>query len=148
MDIKTVDGVAEEIVLELVTDKLLGWKSEDDGWVLPEVGFRCLWNPYASKDDAWVIIDALNGRGWLTCVKSMPEGHRFILGNCAVTDKKLDKRFVCELYWMGRAGEVSKKRLVRRPEATWADTVEKAILNAALLVIAIEEAESLAQVQS
>ena len=139
IDVKTVEDLSQAEALELIASGLLGWKKVGDGWMPPEAGFRPRWDPFESKDDAWVIIAALNARGWLTIIKCMPEGFQFILGNCAAGDPKLDKRCVCELYLMGGDSSAPYNRVVRRPEATWADTVERAILNAGLLVIAIEE---------
>jgi len=145
---QTVDNLPESDVLEIVAGKLLNWGSEDDGWRLPGNEFRCLWNPFLSKDDAWLIIQALNSRGWLVCVKSMPEGGTFILGNCAATDAKLSKRCVVELHWMGCAGRTAPPLMYRHPRAVWGDSVERAILNAALLVVALEEEEAQPQMHA
>ena len=139
---QTVDNLPEYDVLEIVAGKLLNWGSEDDGWRLPGNEFRCLWNPFLSKDDAWLVIEALNSRGWLVCVKSMPKGGIFILGNCAATDAKLAKRCVVDLHWMGCAGRTGPPLMYRHPRAVWGDSFERAILNAALLVIALEEEET------
>ena len=139
VDVKTVEDLAPDEVLELIGSKLLGWRRSGDGWMVPDAGSRAPWNPFESKDDAWMIVAALNARGWLVIVKCMPEGSQFILGNCAVSDPKLARRAVCELYWMGETNSVSPAMILRRPEATWDDTVERAILNTGLLVLAIEE---------
>jgi hypothetical protein len=66
----------------------------------------------------------------------------FVLGNDPTTDPKLDSRHVVELTWMPIRDERDLRRRFRKSEAVWPDTVEEAILNAGLLVIAIEEEEA------
>lgn len=142
-DLKSTTTMPREEVVELIATKLLGWTRFEDGWAPAGGGAARPWDPFASKDDAWLVIDEIVKRRWLTVVKSMPEGFRFILGNDAAVDPKLDARHVVELNWMPFRSPADLRRRYRKPEAVWANTVEEAILNAGLLVIAIEEEEAL-----